>query len=75
MKTLGKIVGGMMLAEGAAMVASPHAYLKIWAQRNMPEWVREQTEPWLKMPESTLRLLGADLILLAGLMLCLSREG
>jgi uncharacterized protein YjeT (DUF2065 family) len=74
MDTIRKVIGGLMLAEGAAIIASPHGYLKMWAQRSMPRWVREQAKPWLKMPESTLRLVGASMVVASGLMLTSAHE-
>lgn len=74
MKTLGKVLAGIGLAKGIALLAAPHDFLKVWTQDSMPPWLREQAKPWLKLSEETLRPVGAGLMLLSVVMLCLAEE-
>lgn len=74
MRTLGMILGTIGLAKGLALATSPHAFLRMWAADELPPWIREQVKPWLKLPEDTLRPVGAGVVLLSVAMLLLAQE-
>jgi hypothetical protein len=66
-------LGTIGLAKGLSLATSPHAFLRIWTADELPPWIREQVKPWLKLPEETLRPIGAGVVLLSVVMLLLAQ--
>lgn len=74
MKTLGKLLGGMMLAEGIALIIDPHGYLDLWNQEGFPAWMRKYVDEWKKMRPNALRVLGADMLIISSVMVALAHQ-
>ncbi|MBI3944491.1 MAG: hypothetical protein HY321_01080 [Armatimonadetes bacterium] len=74
MRRWGEVIGGLMLAQGAALAVAPRKACLFWDREFMPQWIRGRAEPWVRLPDATLRGLGAGMAAVSGLLLRTARQ-